>query len=262
MTDLLPHHAAALDNAVAKLSAPAEALGVILGGSLAHGFARPDSDVDVLVVVTPDEHARLAASGGIAYSYSEGCDYEGGYIDVKVLTTSFLEQVAACGSEPARFAFKDGRVVYSAVAGLDELVAAAARYPLESKDAKLRSFRAQLEAWHWYCGEALKRQDPYLLSRSVSNLVLFAGRLVLARNETLYPYHKWFLRVLEGVSDKPADLMARIHDVLSAPSRETIEALYGCVLGMGGWAEEWWPVRFMLDTELAWQDGRTAVEDL
>ncbi len=262
MKTLLPHHSLALEKSVERLRSKPETLAVVLGGSLAHGFYRPDSDVDLHVVVSDEDYARHAAAATFAYSYPDDCDYEGGYTDVKICTEAFLEQVAACGSEPARFAFKDAEVVYSALPRLGELVASAARYPVETKEAKLRSFRAQLEAWHWYSGEALKKRDPYLLQRSVANLVLYAGRLVLARNEELYPYHKWFLRVLGAVEDRPDDLMASIDWVLRAPSTESVEAVYGSVLGMGGWPEEWWPVRFMADTELAWQDGRASVEDL
>ena len=41
-------------------------LALLLGGSLAHGYARPDSDVDVAIVLTDDAMARQRATGGPA----------------------------------------------------------------------------------------------------------------------------------------------------------------------------------------------------
>lgn len=77
-------------------------------------------------------------------------------------------QVAERGSEPARFAFQDARVLFTRIPDLDSLVRAAARYPVESKTERMRRFRAQLDAWHWYAHEALRHTNHYLLTLSLS----------------------------------------------------------------------------------------------
>jgi len=92
-------------------------------------------------------------------------------------------------------------------------------------------------AWHWYCGEALKRDNEYLLGTAVSKLILFGGRFILAHNEMLYPYHKWFLKVLERAKDKPSDLMACIRALTGSPTVENIEAFYGKVKTFQPWNE-------------------------
>lgn len=93
--------------------------------------------------------------------------------------------------------------------------------------------------------------------------MLFGGRLILAHNEILYPYHKWFLRVLADAPDKPADLLARIAALYDEPNEDNLRAFYGCVAFHRSWsADTTWPVRFVLDTELAWVDGRTPIDDL
>ena len=55
--------------------------------------------------------------------------------------------------------------------------------------------------------EAIKRNDKYLLTRAVGDLVLYGGRLILAHNEVLYPYHKFLMTELERAPEKPDDLI-------------------------------------------------------
>lgn len=258
------HHAETIDRVTQKLKAREEILALLVGGSIAHGFAAEDSDVDIMIVVADEEYERRAAAGDLAYWEKESCTYEAGYIDGKYISPAFMREVARHGSEPARFAFHDAIVAYTRLPEIEELIAAIVRYPLAEKAGKLKSFCAQFEAWHWYCGEALKRDDPYLLNYAAANFTLFAGRLVLTVNETLYPYHKWFLRVLAEVERKPEGFMDKMLAVLRGKGASAIEALYQAVADFGDWRElgHDWPSRFMLDTELTWRRDKTPVGDL
>ena len=186
-------------------------------------------------------------------------DVEGKYTSV-----SQLERIARDGSEPARFAFEGSRIAFSNIAGLDDLLARIVKYPLERKVQNIGRFYAQLEAWKWYCDEALKQENRYLLNHSVSNLILFCGRLVLAHNEVLYPYHKWFLKVLEGVDQKPVDLMEAIHGLLDKSDGARVSRLYQTVREYREWErpDKSWPSTFMYDSELNWMSGNTPVADL
>jgi len=80
----------------------------------------------------------------------------------------------------------------------------------------------------------------------------------------LYPYHKWFLKVLERAGEKPSDLMACIHALSELPSAEHIEAFYEKVKTFQPWIgnPNGWGAQFMLDSELNWMEGRTPVDDL
>jgi len=42
---------------------------------------------------------------------------------------------------------------------------------------------------------------------AVSNIVLYGGRALLAYNEMLFPFHKWFLRVLAEAEHKPEGIL-------------------------------------------------------
>lgn len=155
-------------------------------------------------------------------------------------------------------------MLFSRLDGLDELLRAITRYPIEQKAERIRRFGAQFEAWHWYAHEGLKLGDRYLLGLGVARTVLFGGRMILAHNERLHPYHKWFLKVLEQTKDRPADLMERIAALYDDPSQTTLLGFWASIRNFRSWegADQPWPVQFMHDSELNWLEGRTPIDDL
>lgn len=86
----------------------------------------------------------------------------------------------------------------------------------------------------------------------------------MAHNEVLYPSHKWFLKVLENVKEKPVELMTYINSLLKAPTKENVSALYHCIKDYRDWEKSdiGWPSMFMLDIELTWMNGSTPVSDI
>jgi hypothetical protein len=80
----------------------------------------------------------------------------------------------------------------------------------------------------------------------------------------LYPYHKWFLKVLERAKDKPSGLMACIQALSESHTVENIEEFYGKIKTFQPWQSNpnGWGAQFMLDSELNWIDGKTPVDDL
>jgi hypothetical protein len=237
---------------------------LLLGGSIAHGFEVPASDIDVMILVSDQHYEERLRQGRLTFYNKELCTYAEGYVDGKYLCASYLAQVAEKGSEPARFAFQDARVLFSRGEAVGQLLQLIVRYPVEGKAERLQRFYAQLEAWNWYTKEALRLENRYLLGVSVSKLVLFGGRLILAHNELLYPYHKWFLRVLEMAKDKPPALLASIESLYQDTSAENVRQFYELVKGFRDWGilETAWPAQFMLDSELNWQAGATPIDDL
>jgi hypothetical protein len=241
-----PHHERAIAHASELLRRDPEVRALLLGGSIAHGFESPASDVDLLIVVSDPDHDARMREGRMQWSTAEACDWPGGYVEGKYVSPGFLAEVARAGSEPARFAFQDARVLFSDVAEIEPVLRAIARYPIETRDEKIRRFHAQFEAWHWYGHEALKRADRHLLSLAIARVVLFGGRMILAHNERLYPYHKWFLRVLEQAPARPPDLMERIAALHADPSQATLLGFWAVVKNFRAWEVRIaWPVRFL-----------------
>lgn len=258
------HHKLAIEAITNKLKLKEEILGVIIGGSVAHGFANENSDIDIMLVLSDQDYEKALKVGNINYFETESTPYQDGYVDGKCTSVEFLKKVAELGSEPAKFAYKDAFVTYSKIAGLEQLVKDASRYPVERKNENMEKFYAQFEAWKWYYYEALKRNDKYLMEVSISNYILFAGRLMLTHNETLFPYHKWFLRVLGGLNSKPEDFMDHINNLLVSKTKESVEGLYNSITNFNQWTltDQHWSIRFMLDSELNWIKGSVPISDI
>jgi hypothetical protein len=260
---MLVHHQHTIDRVTDHFTDHPDFRAVIIGGSIAKGWQAPDSDVDIMLVATDAEYARRAPENRFHYFTTDFCDYEGGYVDGKIVEMAFLRDVAERGSEPARSAFVGAWIVCSRIPDLAEVLAQITTYPEETHIHKLQSFYAQLEAAHWYVGEAEKRDQRYLLLRYTTEMVLFAGRMILAHNRTLYPYHKWLLTALDHAPEKPDDLLPLINDLLAEPSKANATCLYECVTGFADWPKppEGWPTRFMHDVEWTWRDGCVPVAD-
>jgi len=259
-----PHHTAALRRTTEFFEHTPEAQALLLGGSLAHGFGGPASDVDVLILLSDAAYAARAQTGQLTFFSRELCDYPDGYVDGKYLRLGFLAQVAERGSEPARFAFQDAQVLFSRAPGLEAALAAAARYPAEGVADRQARFYAQFEAWHWYAHEAFKHGNRYLLGVAVSKLVLFGGRLILAHNALLYPYHKWFLRQLERAPQRPPDLLPAIARLYAEPTADAVTAFFDLIRTFQPWPTPaaGWPAQFMHDSELNWLTGAPPIDDL
>jgi predicted nucleotidyltransferase len=257
------HHAQTIARVSEHFLGDPELSALLLVGSIAHGFAEPSSDVDIAIILSDSEHARRSAAGELTFFNRDLAKYEGGYVDGKYSSLAFLDRVERRGSEPARYAFAHAQVLWSRVPGLAEQLQRIARYPAVEKAARVSSFHAQLEAWHWYAGQAAAKKNDYLMLTAVSKLILFAGRLVLAHNELLYPYHKWFFRVLEQAPDKPVGLVEKMTDLSRHPSLEGASELFELINGFHAWdtGDVRWPQRFLLDTELTWMHGVTPIDD-
>ena len=56
-----PHHQHAVDLLSAHFQADPDCIALVIGGSVAHGLEREDSDVDFMLVMTDEAYARAAA---------------------------------------------------------------------------------------------------------------------------------------------------------------------------------------------------------
>lgn len=260
---LYPHHQRAVERLIDRFKADPNYLALIIGGSLVKGYGNESSDVDFVLIATAEEYARRQPTRALTYYATDLCDYPGGYVDGKIVDLAFLEEVADRGSEPARAAFEKVIVAYSRLPILDDLLQRITTYPEAGHMEKIRSFYAQLQAMQWYVGEAEKRANRYLVMHVVSDLVLFGGRLLLAHNRMLYPYHKWFLRTLQDAPQKPDNLQTLIDQLLNEPSKAAADRFCEAILSFTAWntPPEGWPARFMEDTEWAWRRGAAAIAD-
>ncbi len=246
------HHRDTINNVIEKLKADQSILALIIAGSIAHGFAREDSDVDIMIVVSQEEYERRCRSNEALYYERESCTYEKGYVDGKYISTDFIEEVIRSGGEPARFAFRDCWVAFSRIDGLEALIREAAQYPKQYREVRMRRFYAHMHEWNWFYNEGRNKNNPYLINYAISNLVLYGGRAILAYNELLFPYHKWYLRILETAKEKPVNMMDLIERILDKRLPEDVEEFVSAVSKFTNWGVSGtqWPSYLMLDVDL------------
>jgi predicted nucleotidyltransferase len=218
------HHKKAIEEFLARFIDDQMIQGILLAGSLAHGFAKTDSDIDICLIVTKDEFLKRKAANTLAFSLWDICTYENGYVDCKVVDMDFLEKVAEQGSDPARYAFKDSKILFSKMDNLQALLDKITTYPADQKEERNKRFASQVLAWKWYYSEALKKENKYLEYLAIQKLILFSSRIILNENHILYPFHKWMLRELEAAKNKPAGHMERVDDLLFSHSLEKVNA--------------------------------------
>ena len=238
-------------------------LGMIIGGSVAKGWAVENSDVDFVLVATDEEFARRSASGQVLYYSKDFSDYEGGYVDGKIVDVAFLEEVADHGSEVARAAFVSTWLAYSHDARLDGLLKRLPVYPEAEREAKLKAFYSQVVVGNWFIGEAEKRHDQYLLMHAASEMALFGGRLMLAYNRMLYPYHKWFTHEVARAPEKPDHFMHLFNRLLDEPSVATAQAYTDAITAYHDWGVTLGEtfVNFTKDREWNWRGQRAPLHD-
>ena len=63
---------------------------LIIGGSVAKGYARDDSDVDFLIVATDDAFDEYQRTRDLFINRKDLCDYDGGFVDGKIIDLAFL----------------------------------------------------------------------------------------------------------------------------------------------------------------------------
>jgi len=256
---LYPHHEEGIWKYTEKIKKEKEVQAIIIGGSIAHGFETEKSDIDVMVLVSDEEYKRRLDSSTIQF-----LDKDVGHIDGKYISSEFLNNAIKIGNEATRYAFKGAFITYSRIEGLEEIISEIQKYPIKEKQEKINRFYAQFKAWNYYCKYAYKNNDMYLLNYAVTNLVYFGGRLILAHNETLFPYHKWFMRALENVSEKPVGLTDTIKMLLEKRQKEDMEAFYNMINDYRQWDDSGtsWPNVFFHDSEYNWISGNPPVADL
>ncbi|NAY90884.1 hypothetical protein GTQ34_03040 [Muricauda sp. JGD-17] len=257
------HHQRAISNLAKEYENDPRFLALIIGGSVAKGCARADSDVDFMIVATPEEYNQRSQKGDLFINRTDLCDYPGGFVDGKVINMGYLEAVAQKGNEPSRAAFDGAFLAFSQVDHLEDLIIEIHSYPDEGYEDRIKSFYAMAFIQNWLMGEANRHNNRYTKTRAASQLALFAGRLILAHNKVLFPYHKWFLHYLKKCDHKPDGFLKQMDTLLKEPNADNAQALFQNLRVFKDWgvtdyeAFMW----FMEQVEWSWMDDQTPLED-
>ena len=258
------HHQRAIDRLVEAYEDDERFVAVIIGGSVAKGYARLDSDVDFMIVATDGEYARRDAVDDLFINRRDLCDYDGGFVDGKVIDLTYLRDVADYGNEPSRAAFQGAFTAFCHEPQIEDLLPTIPVYPEKDHDRRIKAFYSMAFIQNWLMGEARRHDNSYTILRAASQLSLYAGRLILAHNRVLYPFHKWLMRALEDAPDKPDGFMTSLATLNATPSAETAGQLFDSIREFQDWGVEdieaftW----FMREIEWGWRGQKPPLEDV
>lgn len=252
---LLPHHLESLLAILIRTRNDDTVVAAILGGSLVKGTSRPDSDLDLIFVLTPEWFAKRQAQRKLAECLTDGITYEHGYYDIKYVSREILEMSAERGSEPTRNAYVGARVVQSADDSLVDLVSRIGVYPEDERAERIETFHAGLiltSGYFW--NEARKRGDTYLLTRTAADMVMYGLRMVLAHNRVLFPCHKWLTRAIRDCAEVPPGILVLADTLLTNRGDSDRVAFRDAILGWRDWEIKGDVLsRYIRDHETWWQ---------
>ncbi|GIF63124.1 hypothetical protein Ais01nite_11590 [Asanoa ishikariensis] len=255
----MEHHDETLGAYVGRVQADPKAIAVIVVGSVARGTERPDSDVDVYLVVPDDVFDSAVAANRVIFVEHSDSTYPGGYVDVKLATVAFLNAAAERGDDPVRASFEGARVAWVRDGyDLAAQVAAIPVLPSTVWESRAASFISQVRLHGTdFLREAIALDNTFLLHHAAVHTVGAGGRALLALNRRLYRGPKDLdatLATLDRIPDGYGDLARRL---ITRPSRESADAYVRALE-----AFHRWPVDrvasdsiFIRDNELGWLTG-------
>lgn len=258
------HHTQAIEKAKARLlSEHPDLLAIIVGGSIAKGIEREDSDVDLIVVITDEDFRVRLSENRLSFFWGgDFCDYAGGYVEGRFLARSFIEEASRRGSEPTRHSFTGTYPVYCVDSDIAELLPLIPVYPEHCRREKIASFLAQMQLNRWFFwSEGKRRGDRYLHLRAATEIVLFGCRLLLAHNRILFACQKRLLEQTLAAPQKPDGLEEKINHLLTSMTDEAKEDFCKTIENFADWGEIDCLSRFQIDVEMSWYNRAHAVSE-
>lgn len=261
------HHKKAVERYLEKIRKREGALAVIVSGSLAKESERANSDIDVYVVIEDLVYQEIEQKHAFCSCDHDICDYEGGYIDAKFISLTFLRKAAIYGSEPTRASFLGSEVIYAKEPEIEKIVKQIPVFPEEGWEERCRSFYAQTRVWGNYMyPDAVKKDNIFLKTRAVNEITLFAARYVLCLNKLLFPGYKSLFKMARRCQKTPKHFVAHSEELLREHDLNKVKQYMQMMksfatVGKVDFCAEGAVSIFIKDSEWNWLDGKPSIED-
>ena len=202
-----PHHREALRELIAIFREKEGVTALVFGGSVAKHMERPDSDIDAMVIVTPEFYEEVRKANRTAECIPMGdCAYPGGYFDVKYMTKDYIRDAAEKGSEPTRNSFIGAKVLFTADPEVTEIVAKIPVFQKQEYEDKMLSFYSNLQLNYAYFWN-ICRPEGYMKLKVASEMVYSLYRMVLQENGILFPCNRRLEEFVKQAPRKPEYLV-------------------------------------------------------
>jgi hypothetical protein len=214
------HHEESIQNLINYFSNREEIVAVILGGSVAKGVAREDSDIDAMIIVTEEYYAERVKSNTVVECIGSMCTYEGGYFDLKYYTKDFISTTSKIGSEPARNAFLGAYALFSKDPEIPGIVASIPIFQEQEMSKKLLSFYSSLSL-HYHYFWPLTKDNPYMKIRAAAEISYCCYRIILQENKLLFPCNRRLEEAVDKAPNKPEDILLLGQEFLTKLDNES-----------------------------------------
>lgn len=211
-------------------------IALILGGSVAKGEARPDSDLDAMVIITDQAYENRKATGRLAECIMDKCTYEGGYFDIKYFNKAYLTAAAERGSDPTRNSFVGAKVIFSSDSTIAEIIVKVPIYPRDKKAERIQLFHSILSlasGYFYNCAE--RNHDHYMLDKCRFEIVYAGLRMLYAYNEVFFPSHVRMIEYADRLPNKPDGIVQLAKAVSEKRDVESKNAFVDAVLNFTDW---------------------------
>ena len=221
---MLKHHEESIQNLVSYYKDGEGVIAVILDGSIVHGNARPDSDIDAVIVVTEEEYEKRKGENRLAEVVTGHCTYEGGYFDVKYKTKAILQRAAENASEPTRNAYVKAKTLCTTDDEIPAIVARISAYPEHTVADKIACFCANLQLNRGYFLHIVPEDNAYMRAHLAQEIVYSVYRLILIENRALFPCNRRLEDTVRACKKRPADILELGRAFLADVTVERCEA--------------------------------------
>ena len=179
------------------------AIALILGGSIAKGTERIDSDIDGMVILSEEDYARKEKTNTTTETVNGLCTYEGGYFDIKYMTKDYLKDLALKGSEPARNGFTGARILFCDDEEIELIIPQIAVFQKQEKEEKLLSFYSDFWLNYYYFLKDCPI-DGYMKMRTIAEIIYSLYRIILQEKEILFDCNRRLEEQVSSISEATA----------------------------------------------------------
>jgi len=233
---MLKHHQESLQIMKEYFQSDSDVIALILGGSVAKGEARPDSDLDGMVIITDQAYAKRKADGRLAECITGTCTYPEGYFDVKYFNKAYLKAAIERGSDPTRNSFIKAKVIFTSDSEIEKIVKQIPVYPKSQKIERIQLFYSILRyASDYFFNGAIRNNDAYMLDKCCFEIVYSGLRMLYVYNEVFFPSHLRFIEYTNHLPHKPNGIIELAKAVNETKSVEAKTAFVAAILNFTDW---------------------------
>lgn len=218
------HHEESLEILVNLFKEKEGVIALVFGGSVAKGMERPDSDLDAMVILTPEAYALQKEINVLSETINNMCTYDGGYFDIKYMTKEYLKTAAAKGSEPTRNSFLCSRVLFSNDPEIEEIINRIPVFQEAEREEKLLSFYSNMMLNYGYFWKCCNPKD-YMRIHVVNDLIYSLYRLILQENRILFPCNRRLEEAVKACDNKPKDIMELCQNFMNTFDKDTCDKI-------------------------------------